>query len=61
MSELEIILVSMQAYVDRCAAELRDPTTTRERTAAIVASLRPIYAALKQLNEDIRTHDYGQA
>lgn len=57
MSELEIVLVSMQAYVDRCAAEMRDPDTTPERVQEIVARLRPIYEALKELNTEIRARE----
>lgn len=57
MTELEIILVSMQAYVERCATELHDIETSRERVEEIVTRLRPIYEALKRLNADIRAHE----
>lgn len=54
MSPLEIILVSMQAYVDRCAAEMRDPATRPERVAEIVGRLGPLYDRLRLVNAAYR-------
>jgi hypothetical protein len=41
-----ILLVSLQAYVDRAAAEVADLATPPARCAEIRENLRPLYAVL---------------